>query len=79
MALPWLPNVFFRHACPNCGHVRSETGVWFRSVSLYKCKACSGQVRITYEEKLRLLSSETRSSSDLQAAGTVSKQVPYQR
>jgi hypothetical protein len=48
-------------------------------VSLYKCKACSGQVRITYEEKLRLLSSETRSSSDLQAAGTVSKQVPYQR
>jgi hypothetical protein len=55
MALPRLPNVYFSHACSNCGHIRSETGPWFRSVGSYKCKACSSQVRMSYEEKPRLL------------------------
>jgi hypothetical protein len=64
MALPWLPDVFFRHACPNCGHVRSETGVWFRFVSSYKCAACSTRVRITYEEKVRILSRDLEGNAD---------------
>jgi hypothetical protein len=55
MGLPRFPNVYFEHACPNCGHIRTETGLWFRSVGSYKCRVCSGQVRLTYEEKVRLL------------------------
>jgi hypothetical protein len=79
MALPRLPNVYFSHACPNCGHVRSETGLWFRSVGSYKCKACSGQVRMSYEEKARLLGANDKYGSDPHPAapgGAVLKQQP---
>jgi hypothetical protein len=66
MALPWLPNVYFSHTCPNCGRTRSETGLWFRFVGWYKCSACSSRVKITYEEKLRLLCPDEKGNSDPQ-------------
>jgi hypothetical protein len=64
MVLPRLPNVYFSHACPNRGHTRSETSLWFCSVSSYNYKACSGQVRISYEKKARLLGANDKSGSD---------------
>jgi hypothetical protein len=82
MALPVLPNVYFSHTCPNCGLTRSETGVWFRSVSSYKCEACSTRVRIPYEEKVRLLCRDTEGShnsphsSDLSPSGATAEQPP---
>jgi hypothetical protein len=64
VALPWLPNVYFSHTCPNRGRTRSETGVWFRSVSSYTCTGCSTRVNITYEEKLRLLCRDEKGDPD---------------
>jgi hypothetical protein len=66
VVLPFLPNVYFSHACPSCGHVRSETGLWFRAIGSYRCRACSAQVRLTYEEKVRLLCGENMDKRDRQ-------------
>jgi hypothetical protein len=85
MVLPWLPNVRFPHTCPNCGHVRSETGLWFRSVGSYKCRACSAEVKIPYEEKLRLLCRETKGTPDppdsasIPSSDALAQQPPFRR
>jgi hypothetical protein len=78
MVLPILPNVYFSHACPSCGHVRSETGLWFRAIGFYKCNACSAQVKLTYDEKVRLLCGENRDKADPQQP-TLPSDAPAQQ
>jgi transposase-like protein len=40
--------------CPHCRHPLVMNGSWFSSVSRYRCLACSNDVQLTYDEKLKL-------------------------
>jgi hypothetical protein len=55
MALPKLPNRFFARSCPHCGERRIERGSWFYAIGAYICGGCGAQLRLTYEQKDRLL------------------------
>jgi hypothetical protein len=55
MPLPRLPNTSFAHHCPHCGAARVNTGVWFYSIAGYKCESCGNAIRITYQDKVKLL------------------------
>ena len=45
-------------------------GLWFREGGSYKCKRCSGRVKLGYDDKLRLLGeSETLSSAQPEPGG----------
>jgi hypothetical protein len=55
MPLPRLPNMSFAHHCPHCGAARVNTGVWFYAIGGYKCEGCGNAIRVTYEDKIKLL------------------------
>ena len=47
-------DIFMTHRCPRCGHRTTRQGSSFRSVRHYHCSACGEQVRLTYNDKLKL-------------------------
>jgi hypothetical protein len=55
MPLPRLPNTSFAHHCPHCGAARVNSGLWFYAIGRYKCEGCGNAVRVTYEDKIKLL------------------------
>ena len=61
MPLPRLPDVSFAHHCPHCGTLRVNTGLWFYSFGRYKCDSCNNTVRLTYEDKIKLLNGAPQS------------------
>ena len=77
MALPWLPNVYFSHSCPSCGHMRTATGTWFRAVRGYKCKACSGEVTLSYETKLSVLCRQQGTDTPVVPTEALNQQRPF--
>ena len=40
--------------CERCGHLIIKKGVWFITVSTFKCAECKGEVRLTYSDKVAL-------------------------
>jgi hypothetical protein len=55
MPLPRLPNITFAHYCPHCGVARVNTGLWFYAIGAYKCEGCGNAIRVTYQDKIKLL------------------------
>jgi hypothetical protein len=55
MPLPRLPNRSFAHHCPHCGAARVNPGLWFYSIGGYKCEGCGNAIKLTYEDKIKLL------------------------
>ena len=47
-------DIFMTHRCPRCGHATTRQGSSFRSIRHYDCSACGEQVRLTYNDKLKL-------------------------
>jgi DNA-directed RNA polymerase subunit RPC12/RpoP len=47
-------DIFMTHRCPRCGHRTTRQGSSFRSIRHYHCSVCGEQVRLTYEDKLKL-------------------------
>ena len=47
-------DIFMTHRCPRCGHATTRQGSSFRSIRHYHCSACGEQVRLTYDDKLKL-------------------------
>jgi hypothetical protein len=42
-------------SCPSCNEALSKKGSWVRAVSYYTCEACKQRVRLTYDDKLKVL------------------------
>ncbi len=40
--------------CKFCGHLIVKKGVWFMTVSTFKCRECNGERRLTYSDKVAL-------------------------
>jgi hypothetical protein len=40
--------------CDLCGHPMVKRGVWFWTVSTFKCQECKGERRLTYSDKVAL-------------------------
>jgi predicted RNA-binding Zn-ribbon protein involved in translation (DUF1610 family) len=55
MSLPRRHDVYLQHKCPQCGTGRANTERWFYAIASYTCEGCGKKVRVTYDEKLRLL------------------------
>ena len=55
MSLQRRPNLTFSHQCPHCGNTRVNSGQWFYAIAGYKCGGCGKNVRVTYDDKLKLL------------------------
>jgi ribosomal protein L37AE/L43A len=49
-----LRNVDLTHECKRCGHLIVKRGIWFISVSTFKCDECKSEVRLTYSDRLAL-------------------------
>jgi hypothetical protein len=49
-----LFTVLMRCECPHCGHSYARNGSWFNSIRNYFCPRCRRQVRLTYQDKLKL-------------------------
>src|SRR6478609_2933535 len=47
-------DIFMTHYCPRCGHRTRRQGSSFRLIRHYRCSACGEQVRLTYNDKLKL-------------------------
>jgi transposase-like protein len=41
-------------ACPFCGHERVGNGIWFRSITHFRCRGCRREVPVSYELKIAL-------------------------
>jgi hypothetical protein len=61
---PSLFRVPLSHACPHCGHKHVAKGIWFRSIRHYSCNGCSGDIVLTYEDKVKLFAKGGASSGD---------------
>jgi transposase-like protein len=42
------------YTCSHCGHRFERTGLWFKSVSHFRCEACGRQLQLSYGEKVTL-------------------------
>jgi hypothetical protein len=40
--------------CRGCGHSIVKRGVWFMTVSTFKCENCKAELKLTYSDKLAL-------------------------
>jgi hypothetical protein len=49
-----LRNVDLALQCKRCGHLIIRKGVWFMTVSTFKCDECKGEARLTNSDKLAL-------------------------
>ena len=49
-----LRNVDLTLECKRCGHLIVRKGVWFISVSTFKCDECRGELQLTYSDKVAL-------------------------
>jgi hypothetical protein len=49
-----LRNVDLTLECKRCGHLIVRSGVWFISVSTFKCDECRGELQLTYSDKVAL-------------------------
>jgi hypothetical protein len=58
VSLRRLPKAYFAYKCPRCGTPRVRTGQWFYAIAGYTCDGCGAGVRVTYDEKVKLLSGQ---------------------
>jgi hypothetical protein len=49
-----LRHVYLTLKCEVCGHLLVKEGVWFWTVSTFKCQECKGERRLTYSDKVAL-------------------------
>jgi hypothetical protein len=61
---PSLFRVPLSHACPHCGHKHVAAGIWFRAIRHYSCTECSGDIILTYEDKMKLFANAAAPSGD---------------
>jgi hypothetical protein len=47
-------DIFMTHRCPRSGHGKTRQASSFRPIRHYQCSACGEQVRLTYNDKLKL-------------------------
>jgi hypothetical protein len=40
--------------CPHCGYALIRKGRWFKSVSRVKCGGCRREIRMTYDNKIKV-------------------------
>ncbi len=59
-----LADTILRHPCRNCGHVLEKPGSRFSVVSKYTCAGCNVQMRLRYDEKLRIFARHQRGAPD---------------
>ena len=46
--------------CQHCGHLIVKKGAWFMTASTFKCQECTGQLRLTYSDKVELFAKHAR-------------------
>jgi transposase-like protein len=49
-----LNDTLVSFACPDCGYRFEKTGMWFKSVSRFRCEGCGRHVHLTYSDKVKL-------------------------
>ena len=54
-----LRDVDLTLACKLCGHPIVKKGVWFMTVSTFKCQECKGEQRLPYSDKIALFAQHT--------------------
>lgn len=61
MPLPrTLANVLLTHRCPRCGHEHAKKGIWFQTITHYRCESCRLEMRMTYLAKIKLFEAHAR-------------------
>jgi hypothetical protein len=55
MPLPLdLFDVTLRYSCRHCGCIVEREGKWFFRLRQYTCSSCKQQVRVSYDDKLKI-------------------------
>jgi hypothetical protein len=49
-----LRNVDLTLECKHCAYLISKKGVWFMTVSTFKCYKCKAELQLTYSDKIAL-------------------------
>lgn len=55
-----LFDVLLTFGCPHCGRALIKKGSWFKSAARFRCAGCQREVRIGYEDKIRLFAKHAR-------------------
>ena len=55
-----LDDVLITFDCPHCGVALIKKGRWFKFVGGFRCAGCQREVRIAYEDKIRLFAKHAR-------------------
>ncbi|TPI32629.1 hypothetical protein FJ414_21395 [Mesorhizobium sp. B3-1-6] len=68
-----LEDEYLTFECPRCERAIVRKGIWFKTISSFKCLSCKAAVRLGYAEKLHLFEKHrhliaTRQTDDVKAS-----------
>ncbi|SDR58272.1 hypothetical protein SAMN05519103_06066 [Rhizobiales bacterium GAS113] len=55
-----LADVPLTFECAHCGLALSKKGSWFKSARRFTCAGCQREVRLTYDDKIRIFAQHAR-------------------
>jgi transposase-like protein len=60
---PRMDKSTLTYRCPICDYAIINKGIWFRSISTFRCPKCKGQVSLPYSEKIAIFQKHPRFST----------------
>jgi len=66
-----LNDTLVAFTCADCGHRFERTGMWFKSVSRFRCEGCGRLVHLTYPDKVKLFEQHEANWADPSDRGSV--------